>query len=182
MRMLDKWNPEFDDDESLDVFFAGLGIGDFWIGGRIGAYGIDCGHITNRTLSEIAWEDCTKFRDDRRHWLEHTTESPTTHGGPMGNGVSVELTSFGEVVTPQYMDVECVEYTFEYVEWQDEQFLLGVNVRGPTAEHGMKGHYRLSDLRRMIGWVPEPTVESSGLLARLWAVIARVQKRPCGPG
>ncbi|KKL98782.1 hypothetical protein LCGC14_1820960 [marine sediment metagenome] len=126
MRMKDKWNPEFDADESLEVFFASIGLRDFWVGWEGGAYGIDCGHLDPGKLDRSAWQAVTRIAENRRDWLRHTTESPRTSGGPMGGGVSFEITSFGEVETPWAVAPDGVKHTFWYVEWLNDYFAICV--------------------------------------------------------
>lgn len=153
-------------DESLTAFFEDLGIANFIIGGGIGGYGMDWGHIKLEELDSIAKRDSfSKYLTDG-HRLEHTTEGPETFSAQVAPGVTMYQTSFGEIEQPYFTAMDGTKYTFVSAKFRDGHFHIKTKVEKegtPPAE----GDRTINELREMIGPIPPKPTARQGLLQKV---------------
>lgn len=137
---------------SLSQFFSDLGIANFIIGGGCGGYGIDWGHIGLEQLDETAKRD--SFSEYMRgHRLEHTTQGPETRVIAGGKGVTMSLTSSGEIENPGFLAANGTKYTFTRAVFEDENFHITTKV-SVDGESETEEVYTVPQLREMIGPLP----------------------------
>lgn len=162
----DEVNKPLPREESLGAFFEDLGIANFIIGGGIGGYGMDWGHIKLDELDRIAKRDSfSKYLTDG-HRLEHTTEGPETFSAPVAPGVTMYTTSFGEIEQPWFVAMEGAKYTFVSAKFRDDRFHIKTKVENGGAAP-VEGEYTISDLRGMIGPFPPKPAARQGLLGKV---------------
>jgi hypothetical protein len=162
-------NKPFSKEESLSAFFQDLGIDNFIIGGGIGGYGMDWGHIELEKLDRIAKKDSfSKYLPDG-HRLEHTTQSPMTTKTSLGPGASMFQTSFGEIEQPHFTAKDGTTYKFISAKFHDEHFFIKVLVDKPEVVP-YAGEFTIQQLRGMIGELPK---KKSGLLGKLLGLAKR---------
>jgi len=156
-------------EESLTAFFEDLGIDNFIVGGGIGGYGIDWGHIKREELDSIAKRDSFSKYLENGHRLEHTTERPVTTGAHLSPGVTMYNTACGEIEQPWFAAVDGTRYTFLYAKFRDDHFFLKTKVE----KEGTKptdNDYTLQQLRDMIGELPQPQKPQKSFLGRLTSI------------
>jgi len=137
-------------EESLGKFFLHLGIHNFIIGGGIGGYGMDWGHIKLGELDEIAKRySLSEYLVDG-FILEHTTKGPETFATNIAPGLTVHQTSFGEIERPWYRAANGKKYTFLSAKYRDNHFMIKtlITLGGKVLT---EGEYSVSELRSLIG-------------------------------
>lgn len=153
-------------EESISAFFEDLGIANFIIGGGIGGYGMDWGHIKLDELDRIAKRDSfSKYLTDG-HRLEHTTEGPETFSAPVAPRVTMYTISFGEIEQPWFTARDGTKCTFVSAKFRDGRFHIKTKVeKGEAAP--VEGEYTISELRDMIGPLPPKPATRQGFLGRV---------------
>lgn len=157
-------------EESLGTFFAGLGIGNFIIGGGIGGYGIDWGHIEIETLDQTAKRDSFSKHRKNGHRLEHTTAGPETTSSSVASGITMHRISFGEIEQPWFQAVDGTRYTFKFAKFRDNHFHIKTDIQKSSAEAGVEGEYTISELRAMIGALPQKPGEWQNFFKRITSI------------
>lgn len=153
-------------EESLGAFFEDLGIANFIIGGGIGGYGLDWGHIKLDELDKTAKRDSFSKYLTEGHRLEHTTEGPETFSASVAPGVTMHTTSFGEIEQPWFVVMDGTKYTFVSAKFRDGRFHIKTRVeKGESAP--TEGEYTINELRNMIGPLPPKPVARQGFLSKV---------------
>lgn len=137
--------------ESLGAFFYDLGLVNFIVGGRKGAYGFEWGHVKLERLDGIVIrESMEKGRDG--HTLEHTAQGPESTPMSLANGVKVSTSSFGTFGQPSFLARDQINYEFLSAWWENDQFyirtLVSLSSEKTTSEVLV---YTIAQLRDMIG-------------------------------
>lgn len=167
-RKEDEVNKPLPREESLGAFFDDLGIANFIIGGGIGGYGMDWGHITLADLDKTAKRDSFSKYLTEGHHLEHTTQGPETTSASVATGVTMYTTSFGEIEQPWFVAQDGAKYKFLSAKWRDDHFYIRTLVEQPQemVPPGVM-EYTIAQLRAMIGPLPQKPVIRKGFLSRL---------------
>lgn len=141
--------------ESLSVFFVDLGISNFIIGGGIGAYGMDWGHIKIEELDETVKRD-SLYLGGKFASLEHTTSGPETKVIPCGPGMTAYSTSFGEIEQPHFTAKDGTEYTFLAAKFGKTKHRFYVKTKVTKPGSTVTIVTTIPRLREMIGPLPAP--------------------------
>lgn len=152
--------------ESLGAFFEDLDIANFIIGGGIGGYGMDWGHINLDELDRIAKRDSFSKYLTEGHPLEHTTKGPETFSTPVAPGVTMHTTSFGKIEQPWFVAVDGTKYTFVSAKFRDGHFRIKTKIEKGEAEP-IEGEYTINELRDMIGPLPCKPAARQGFLSKV---------------
>ncbi|MGW8185548.1 MAG: hypothetical protein ACWGHO_05580 [Candidatus Moraniibacteriota bacterium] len=148
-------------EESLSLFFQDLEIDNFIIGGGIGGYGMDWGHIKLEELDQVAKRDSFSEYLTDGHRLEHTTEAPRSAKRSLSCGISAYTTSFGKIEQPRFTDKNGTTYKFISAKYHDEHFFIKVLVANPEIIP-YTGDFTIGRLRDMIGELPKKKVSFLG--------------------
>jgi len=150
-------------EESLSAFFEDLGIANFIIGGGIGAYGWDWGHIGLSELDQVAKKDSFSKYLEEGHYLEHTTKGKEPFSTPpILSEASDRDAPFGELERPWFQATDGTRYTFLHAKYRDGHFFVKTRVEKEGAEP-TEASYSLQELRDMIGELPPPLAKPSWL-------------------
>ena len=135
-------------EQSLSIFFKELQIKNFTIGGGIGAYGLDWGHIKIEELDRIAKQDSQYCKNG--HYLE------ITQNGPDNRNFGV-VRNFGSLQHPKYVSSCGTKYVFERARWSGDCFKVFTRIDETSKIGGRKhpvneyvGEFTISQLRNMI--------------------------------
>ena len=156
-------------EESLGAFFEDLGIANFIVGGGIGGYGLDWGHIKLDELDAIAKRDSFSKYLPEGHELEHTTQGPETEVLRLDYGTTAYMTSFGQIENPQFTAVDGTNYTFLSAKFRDGHFFIKTKIRQPEEEEATEGVFSVAALRLMIGPLPVRLAPAKRWLDRILA-------------
>lgn len=140
-------------EESLSAFFQDLGIDNFIIGGGIGGYGLDWGHIKLEELDRIAKQDSFSKYLPSGHQLERTTCSQKDE-------------NFGEIEQPHFLTKDGTTYKFISAKYHDDHFFIRALVDKPEVVL-YAGEFTIQQLRGMIGELPK---KKGGILEKLLGV------------
>jgi hypothetical protein len=141
--------------ESLSAFFRDLGIGNFIVGGGFGGYEIDWGHIDLNALDQTVKRDSFSEYLPNGHKLEHTTEAPETSKAG-GAGITVYMTSFGDIESPWFIASDGTKYTFLFAKFKSGYFYVKTKIeRNNSCETAIEEEHTVGNLRQMIGSLPE---------------------------
>jgi hypothetical protein len=161
-------------EESLAAFFKDLDIANFIIGGGVGGYGMDWGHIKLEELDQIAKRDSFSEYLPEGYRLEHTTEGPETFSTEVAPGVTMYETSFGEIEQPYYTTVDGTKYIFVSAKWVDGHFYVRTLIDQPEMMVSPEASsFTIAQLRSMIGPIPPKPTAPRGILQKVAAFFSK---------
>lgn len=155
-------------EESLTAFFEDLGIANFIIGGGIGGYGMDWGHIKLDELDNIVKRDSFNEYSAKEYCLEHTTEGPETLSAEISPDVTMHQTSFGKIEQPHYTADDGKEYTFLSARWESGRFYIRTLIdQSEETTPEEVTCFTIGQLRSMIGPIPQRPVARRTFMQKL---------------